>query len=400
MQKHSKYKAFKPFFLLFSIALLMSGSLLASEDSHEHNAEAVEEHVVNDASLSDETPKVDDSHGDHEEFNAGEMIMHHVTDAHDIHLMDIGGHPVSIPLPIILFSTDDGLSVFMSSAFEHGHAEHNGYILQHGHIYKRDVNQSEDRASQGFLAENLGGVFSGEPGAFVDLSITKTTFGILLTVLIMFLVFVSIGKSYKRSPNEAPKGLQSFMEPIILFVRDEIAKPSVGPRYEKFLPYLLTIFFFIWTANMLGLIPFIGGFNVTGNIAVTLVLALFTFVITNVSGNKYYWKHVLAPDIPLWLYPLMIPIEIMGVFIKPIVLCARLFANITAGHIIILAFMSLIFIFANQYGTGAGFGVSIVSLAFAIFMNIMEILVAFLQAYVFTLLSALYFGAAVEEHHH
>jgi F-type H+-transporting ATPase subunit a len=150
---------------------------------------------------------------------------------------------------------------------------------------------------------------------------------------------------------------------------------------------------------MLGLIPFIGGFNVTGNIAVTLVLALFTFVITNVSGNKYYWKHLLAPDIPLWLYPLMIPIEIMGVFIKPIVLCARLFANITAGHIIILAFMSLIFIFAGQYGTGAGFGVSIVSLAFAIFMNVMEILVAFLQAYVFTLLSALYFGAAVEEHH-
>lgn len=342
------------------------------------------------------------------EFNAGEMIMHHVTDAHDIHLMDIGDHPISIPLPIILFSVDDGLSVFMSSAFHHGDAAKNRYILNHGHIYRLGENNpfaeseelnAEEALSMGYSEESLAGVFSGEPGAFFDLSITKTTFGILLTVFIMFFVFMSIAKSYKRSPNEAPKGMQSLMEPIILFVRDEIAKPSVGPRYERFLPYLLTIFFFIWTANMLGLIPFIGGFNVTGNIAVTLVLALFTFVITNVSGNKYYWKHIFAPDIPIPLYILMIPIEIMGVFIKPIVLCARLFANITAGHIIILAFMSLIFIFANQYGTGAGFGVSIVSLAFAIFMNIMEILVAFLQAYVFTLLSALYFGAAVEEHH-
>jgi len=402
MQKHSIYKAFKPFFLLFSIAFLFSGSILATEDSEIHTADSTEVHEATEA--HDLHGVAEDGSHEKKVFNAGETIMDHVTDAHDIHMFTLHEgtpeeHHITIPLPVILYSLGDGLSVFMSSKFEHGHAEHNGYILQHEHIYKRDVNQSEDPASQGFLAENLGGIFSGKPGAFVDLSITKTTFGILLTVLIMFFVFMSIAKSYKRSPNEAPKGMQSLMEPIILFVRDEIAKPSVGPRYEKFLPYLLTIFFFIWTANMLGLIPFIGGFNVTGNIAVTLVLALFTFVITNVSGNKYYWKHVLAPDIPLWLYPLMIPIEIMGVFIKPIVLCARLFANITAGHIIILAFMSLIFIFANQYGTGAGFGVSIVSLAFAIFMNIMEILVAFLQAYVFTLLSALYFGAAVEEHH-
>ena len=379
MQKHSIYAAFKPLFLLLSLVFLTSGKVSASGGS--------------------DTEK---------EFNAGDMIMHHVTDAHDIHLMDIGDHAISIPLPIILYSVDDGLSVFLSSAFHHGEAAKNRYILNHGHIYRlgeknpyatsEEIN-AEEALSMGYSEESLAGVFSGETGAFFDLSITKTTFGIFLTVFIMFFVFMSIAKSYKRSPNEAPKGMQSLMEPIILFVRDEIAKPSVGPRYEKFLPYLLTIFFFIWTANMLGLIPFIGGFNVTGNIAVTLVLALFTFFITNLSGNKYYWKHIFAPDIPKPLYILMIPIEIMGVFIKPIVLCARLFANITAGHIIILAFMSLIFIFANQYGTGAGFGVSIVSLAFAIFMNIMEILVAFLQAYVFTLLSALYFGAAVEEHH-
>ncbi|MBL4587408.1 MAG: F0F1 ATP synthase subunit A [Flavobacteriales bacterium] len=379
MLKHRNYKVFRPLFLLLSFTFFASGNVLASDNAGAEGG-----------------------------FNAGDMIMHHVMDAHDIHLLTIDGHPINIPLPIIIYSVDDGLSIFMSSAFDHGKAVKNRYFLDHGHIYRLGQNNPfnksenlniEEARGMGFSEESLGGVFSNSPGAFLDLSITKTTFGILLTVLIMFIVFFNIAGSYRRAPNQPPKGLQSFLEPIVLFVRDEIAKPSVGPRYEKFLPFLLTIFFFIWTANMLGLIPFIGGFNVTGNIAVTLVLALFTFVITNVNGNKYYWKHIFAPDIPIALYILMIPIEIMGLFIKPVVLCARLFANITAGHIIILAFMSLIFIFAGQYGTGAGFGVSIVSLAFAIFMNIMEILVAFLQAYVFTLLSALYFGAAVEEHH-
>jgi F-type H+-transporting ATPase subunit a len=166
------------------------------------------------------------------------------------------------------------------------------------------------------------------------------------------------------------------------------------------MPYLLTIFFFIWLGNILGLIPFIGGFNITGNIAVTLTLAVFTFLVTTFSANKNYWMHIIAtPGVPTWLLPLMIPIEILGVFTKPIVLMIRLFANITAGHIIILSFVSLIFIFSNLYGAGAGYGVAVVSVAFSIFMNVIELLVAFLQAYVFTLLSALYFGSAVEEHH-
>jgi len=377
MLKHRLCMAFKPLLLLLSFTFFAVGNVLASDDAKG-------------------------------KFNAGDMIMHHVMDAHDIHMMDIGGHAISIPLPIIIYSTEDGLSIFLSSAFDHGKAASNRYVLHHEHILRLSTNNPyatttdlniEEAKSMGYSDESWNGVFTGAPSAFVDISITKTVAGILITVLILFLVFISVGRAYKRNPNEAPKGLQSFMEPIILFVRDEIAKPSVGPRYEVFLPFLLTIFFFIWTANMLGLIPFIGGFNVTGNIAVTLVLALFTFVITTVKGNKYYWKHIFAPDIPVALYILMIPIEIMGLFIKPVVLCARLFANITAGHIIILAFMSLIFIFSEQYGAGAGYGVSIVSLAFAIFMNVMEILVAFLQAYVFTLLSALYFGAAVEEHH-
>ncbi|MBI1289149.1 MAG: F0F1 ATP synthase subunit A [Flavobacteriales bacterium] len=395
MLKYSFDKAFKPIFVLLSIAFLTSGTSWASEES---DAEASDAEEAHGHEKSEEA----------EAFNAGDMIMHHVTDAHDIHLMDIGNHAVSIPLPMILLSTDDGLSVFLSSAFHHGHAAKNRYILEHNHVYRlgetnpfaeSEELHAEEALSMGYTEESWGGYFAGEPGAFIDLSLTKTATGILITVLIMFLVFMSIAKSYARNPNEAPTGLQSLMEPMILFIRDEVAKPSIGPKYERFMPYLLTVFFFIWTANMLGLIPFIGGFNITGNLAATGILALITFIITNVSGNKYYWKHIFAPGVPVALYPLMIPIEVMGLFIKPIVLCARLFANMTAGHIIILSFMSLIFIFANLYGSGAGFGVSVVSLAFAIFMNILEILVAFLQAYVFTLLSALYFGAAVEEHH-
>jgi len=220
----------------------------------------------------------------------------------------------------------------------------------------------------------------------------------------MMLLFVTAARGYKKRKMQAPKGVQALMEPLIIFVRDEIAKPSIGKKYEKFLPYLLTIFFFIWIGNMLGLIPFIGGFNVTGNIAVSIVLALFTFIITSINGNKDYWKHIYnTPGVPWWLkfpIPLMFFIEFLGFISKPVVLTLRLFANITAGHIIILSFVSLIFIFNNLFGAGGGYGVSILSVAFSIFMFAIELLVAFLQAYVFTLLSALYFGSAVEEHDH
>jgi F-type H+-transporting ATPase subunit a len=379
MLKHRTDKAFRAIFLLLATFILTQGSALASDDSGA-------------------------------EFNAGDMIMHHVMDAHDIHFLSVGDHHLTIPLPIIIWSNEDGLSIFSSSNFHHGHAAYNRYAIDHGHIVRlsaynplalsEELNLIEAKAL-GYSEESWQGFFNGRPSGFIDLSLTKTAAGVLLTVVLMFIIFISIAKAYKRSPNEAPKGLQSLMEPIILFVRDEIAKPSIGHKYEVFLPFLLTIFFFIWIANVLGLIPFIGGFNVTGNIAVTLVLALFTFILTTVKGNKNYWAHIFAtPGVPVWLLPLMVPIEIMGMFTKPVVLCLRLFANITAGHIIILSFMSLIFIFAAKYGATAGFGVSIVSVAFGIFMNTMEILVAFLQAYVFTLLSALYLGSAVEEHHH
>ena len=238
-----------------------------------------------------------------------------------------------------------------------------------------------------------------------DISITKNIAALFFSIFVILFVFISVGNAYKRRGNQAPKGLQSWVEPIILFVRDDIARPSIGDKkYEKFMPYLLTVFFFIWINNMLGLIPLApGGANVTGNIAVTMVLALFTFIITTINGNKTYWTHIInIPGVPFWLklppLPIMPLVELIGVFTKPFVLMIRLFANITAGHIIALGFLSLIFLF-GEMNQAVGYGFSVVSVGFIIFMTFLELLVAFIQAYVFTFLSALYFGMAVEEHH-
>jgi F-type H+-transporting ATPase subunit a len=326
--------------------------------------------------------------GTKEKFNAGEVIMHHVMDNHEIHI-----GPLHIPLPVILYSNDRGLEMFSSSNISSG-KPYLGYVMEHEKIYFVGAN--------GEVSKDINGhINASKP---LDLSITKTVFGMFLTMGIMLFVFISIANTYKKREGKAPKGMQSLFEPLILFVTDEIAKPSIGKKYKKFLPFLLTIFFFIWIGNMLGLIPFLGGFNVTGNIAVALVLALLTFFITAANGNKDYWMHILwTPGVPWWLkvpIPLMFVIEFIGFISKPVVLTLRLFANITAGHIIILSFVSLIFIFNNLYGAGGGYGVSLLSLAFSIFMFAIELLVAFLQAYVFTLLSALYFGSAVEEHEH
>lgn len=221
-----------------------------------------------------------------------------------------------------------------------------------------------------------------------------------ISMALMLYIFLTVAKSATQNKGKAPKGLQSFMEPLIVFVRDDIAKPSIGKRYEKFMPFLLTVFFFIWINNLLGLVPFFpGGVNVTGSISVALVLAAFTLIITFLVANKHYWMHIFAmPGVPKPVLLILTPIEILGVFLRPFVLMIRLFANITAGHIIALAFFSLIFIF-GEMNAGLGLGVSALSLVFTVFMGALELLVAFLQAYVFTLLSAIYFGAAVDEGH-
>lgn len=328
-----------------------------------------------------------------EKFNAGEMIFHHILDNHEWHIMTIGHTHVTVPLPIILL--DNGkLEMFCSSKFHHGKEAYKGYMLSHegpnkGKIVKVDINNKEIKGASLPL----------------DFSITKVVLALFVSFFIIAFIFLSVANRYKKYRNQSPKGLQSMIEPLIIFVRDDIAKPSIGEhKYEKYMPYLLTLFFFIFINNLMGLIPlFPFGANVTGNIAVTLVMALITFVITTLSSNKNYWMHIFnAPGVPWWLkfpIPLMPVVELMGVFIKPFVLMVRLFANITAGHIIILGFMSLIFIFGEMTPV-AGYGASVLSIAFGVFMSLLELLVAFIQAYVFTLLSALYFGMAMEEHHH
>jgi F-type H+-transporting ATPase subunit a len=321
----------------------------------------------------------------HEEgkVDAGKLIMEHIADAHDWHIATIGESHISIPLPVII-KDDSGLKIFSSSRFGHGHEVYEGYKLHEGKI----------------VAVNADGTENHE-ASFIDFSITKNVAAMFIAVFLLLWIMLGVAKHYTVNKNKAPKGLNNLIESLIIFIRDEVAKPSIGPKYEKFLPYLLTIFFFIFFNNILGLVPFFpGGANVTGNIAITLVLALFTFFITSFNGNKSYWGHIfMPPGVPKGLWILLVPIEIIGMLNKPIVLMIRLFANITAGHIIILGFFSLIFIFGSM-NAYLGFGVSILSVAFTTFMSFLELLVAFLQAYVFTLLSSLYFGSAVEEHHH
>lgn len=333
-----------------------------------------------------------EKHGHDEEtgkFEANKFIFDHIGDSYEWHILTTpGGKHVSIYLPVILYSKNSGLHAFSSRKFHHGHESYQNF-----HWVK-------EGPGKGKIVEIDADNHQTEP---LDFSITKNIAAMLFSIALLLYVFLTVAKRYKRKPNKAPKGIQSFVEPIILFIRDEVAKPSIGHRYEKFMPYLLTVFFFIWFNNMLGLIPIPpGGANLTGNIAVTVVLALFTFIITTINGNHNYWKHILnTPGVPWWMkfpIPLMPLVEVFGMFTKPFVLMIRLFANISAGHIISLGFLSLIFIF-GEINVYIGHGVSVFTVVFLIFMTFLELLVAFIQAYVFTFLSALYFGMAVEEHH-
>jgi F-type H+-transporting ATPase subunit a len=325
-----------------------------------------------------------------EGFNPGKFVIEHVSDAYEWHIATFGETEISVPLPIILYSPDEGWNFFMSSRFHHGHETYNGFRIEH------------EGKNEGKIVEvNEQGEVVDLP---VDLSITKTVTGIFVSVIVLLLIFLNIAKSAKKRTNLAPSGIQNLFEPIILFVRDDIAKPAIGEKkYERFMPFLLTAFFFILINNLLGLIPiFPFGANVTGNIAVTLVLALFTFFITTFSTNKHYWKEIYNPDVPWWLkfpIPLMPIVELTGVVTKPFVLMVRLFANMLAGHLIVTVFVSLIFIFAKLLGTEWGYGISVVSVAFSVFMLMLDLLVSFVQAYVFTFLSAMYFGMASPDHH-
>jgi F-type H+-transporting ATPase subunit a len=322
-----------------------------------------------------------------EKFDAGKMILEHVADNHSWHLF---GH-TSIALPVIV-KTAKGLEIFSSSHF--GHDGHEAYK---GKLYTYAVKEG----SVIIVDTELGTEDEIATAALIDISITKNVAAMFISMLLMCWIFISVANSYKNNKGKAPKGIQSFIEPIIIFVRDDVAKPSIGDKkHQRFMPFLLTVFFFILINNYMGLIPFFpGGVNLTGSISVAMVLAAFTLVITFIVANKHYWQHIFAmPGVPIPVLIILTPIEIIGLFLRPFVLMIRLFANITAGHIIALAFFSLIFIFGEMHA-GLGVGVSVLSLVFTVFMGALELLVAFLQAYVFTLLSAIYFGAAVEDAH-
>ena len=309
----------------------------------------------------------------HEENNSEKAVditavaFEHILDSHSWHFWGEGHHSVAMPLPIIIYSNTKGFQLFSSSKFEHGHASYNGYSLVDEKIESIDTNES-----------------------IVDLSITKNVAQMLLSVVVLLLLFTSIARSYqKHGVTSAPKGKQSFFEPLIVFVRDDIAKGNIGEKSEKFVPYLLSVFFLILINNVFGMIPI--GANLTGNIAFTLTLSVFTLIITNINGNSGYWKHILLPK-PYYMWFILMPIEFVGIFTKPFALMMRLFANMTAGHIIVISLIGLIFVFKTIY-------IAPVSIAFALFIDVLEVLVAFLQAYVFTMLTALFIGTAVADHH-
>ena len=380
-------------------------------------------------------------------FDPGATAFHHIADAN---VYSIG--PWSIPLPCILYSKENGWSLFSSAKFgvvgHHGDGSKaiDGYVLNGGSVNRvkpgqgfpegeiqliseAQIHEAEEtghalhpfshkKNDKGkdvayFTYQNKayeldskstgdGGLFGGGITSFYDFSLTKNVVAMILVTLLMMLMFFSIAKAYKSRDGKAPKGLQGFIEPIFVFIQDEVAKPFLGHHWERFLPFLMSLFFFILGLNLFGQIPFFGNANVTGNISVTLALALFTFFVVLFSGNKNYWQHIFAmPGVPKWVLVILTPVELVGILIKPLTLTLRLFANITAGHMVMVIFIGLIFVFGKSGDyVGLSYGTAIGSMLLTMFMMAIELLVAFIQAFVFTILTASYIGAATEDAHH
>lgn len=372
------------------------------------------------------------AHAHHETaYNPTPAVIHHISDANEFHVIG----DFTIPLPCILYSNEGGLSMFSSSKFHHGGSAYNGYAIVGGDVFKiknfpvqsgeahltKIINCPDDHghgdcfactdtvAQHGFVVyecqvyelESASSLLSFT--SFIDFSITKNVMTMLMAGLFLIFIMIGVAKRYKTGVHAAPTGFwQRLIEPLVVFLRDDVIKPSVGEKYERYMPFLLTLFFFILTCNIFGLVPFFPfSSNVTGNLSVTLVLAFMVFFVVNFSANAGYWKHIFwMPDVPVPIKILLMPIELAGIFIKPITLLIRLFANITAGHIIILSLVSLMFVFGNA-GQSVGGSVvgGIVGGSFALALNFLEILVAFLQAYLFCMLASLYIGSAIEDHH-
>jgi F-type H+-transporting ATPase subunit a len=362
--------------LLVAVFSLLGGLLWASENP------AGENHA--------ETKK---------KFNASEVIFGHVLNGHEFHFMDIDDHPVTIPLPIILYSPERGWTAFMSSRFEHGHKSHQGYMMLTEHSIHELGLDPKAFSVEDIVAVNEAGQYDASVKVY-DLSMTRNVVQMLIALILFVWIMLKVAARYKKGEGvtSAPSGMQGLLEPVITFVRDEVAKPNLGHKSDKYLPYLLTVFFFILINNIFGLIP--GSANVTGNIAFTAVLGLISFVVILFSSNSHYWGHIFnPPGVPLGVKFILVPVEFLSVFIKPFALIIRLFANMVAGHIIIICLISLIFIF-GELSVYAGWGASPLAVGFTVFIYFIEVLVAFLQAFIFTMLTAVFIGQAFEGEHH
>ena len=324
-------------------------------------------------------------------FNVTELILDHLADSYEWHITTFGHTHVSIPLPVIVKAKTGGWHIFSSARFEHGHAEYKGFYL------------SQNKDNKGKIVVKSA---SGEEIRPLDFSITKNACSLLLSSTFLIIMIMSCARWYKKrqeKPEEiSPKGFIAAIEMLIMTIVNDVAKPCIGKNYKRYIPYLLTVFFFIFFNNLLGIIPvFPGGANVTGNIAITSVLACCTFFIVNIYGSKEYWKEIFWPDVPIWLkaLPVMPAIELIGVFTKPFALMIRLFANILAGHAIVLGLTCMIFLTVSL-GTAMNTGMSIIAIIMSVLIGFVELLVAFIQAYVFTLLSSVFIGLSQVEPHH
>ncbi len=405
-------------------------------DGHDHGTLQSEDHSGHDhSSHGDNSHSACGGHHGDGDYDPKATAMHHISDANVYTILDA----IRIPLPCLVYSKDGGWDFFMSSKLgpghhDDGHYAYNGYVMHLGNL-KRVVEEGFPMQGKvevgGFSTEYIskegkeieqakvchnnkpylleakttldGGLLGGGITNFYDFSITKNVLSMILVSILLFVILRRAAKSYTTRQGQAPKGIQSLLEPVIVYIRDEVAKPFIGDKkYLKYMPFLLSVFFFILGLNLWGQVPFLGSANVTGNLTVTMVVAIIVFLISNFNGNKHYWQHIFwMPGVPLFVKPLLAIIEIMSLFIKPLTLMLRLAGNITAGHIAILSFVGLIFIFGDSGRSMSG-GVigSILSVALTLFMMSIELIVAFIQAYVFTLLSASYIGAAIEEHEH
>lgn len=336
-------------------------------------------------------------------FDANEVIFGHIMDAHEFHFFswhDSNGqeHEATLPLPVIVYAKGRGVSCFMASKFEHGKVPYDGYaVLTNERIDEEHLDRNKYAAGK-IVAVDANGKID-ESIAIYDLSPTRNVVQMLLALTLLTIILISCAKRYGSGQGitTAPKGMQNAMETVVNFINDEIAKPNLGAKAPKYLPYLLTVFLFILINNIVGLIP--GTANVTGNIAFTFILAIISFVVILFSSNKHYWLHIInPPGVPGWVKIILVPVEILGIFTKPFALMIRLFANMVAGHILIICLISLIFIMGalNKY---AGWGFAPFSVAFTVFIYMIEVLVAFLQAFIFTILTGVFIGQAFEGGH-